>query len=154
MNHIIFLLAYFVVAMGQEDCKNCKDFALKLVAFLVKPDMIKLESDLFKKTICNGDALCGKQVDEYWPKMAPVLLNFPETPNDICSGSPVLCGLTVTDCNSCKQGILEVSKLFQTPAFQKRVELLLAGALYCNTVPDSGHVLPSSRNMQAKQSHW
>ena len=131
MKLIIFMLPYLMVAMGQ-DCSNCEDFVKKLVAFLVKPEMIKIESEFFKMTVCNGDALCGKQVDEYWPKMAPVLLNFPETPNDICSGSPVLCGLTVTDCNSCKQGILEVSKLFQTPAFQKRVELLLAGALYCN----------------------
>ena len=130
------MLPYLMVAMGQ-DCNNCKDFAVKLAAFLVKPEMIKIESEFLKNTSCNGDTLCNKLVEHYWPQMAPALLNFNDTPTEICRGSTVLCGIKVTDCNSCSQGVLEVSKLFLTPVFQTRVELLLAGALYCDKVPES-----------------
>ena len=133
MKLTIFMLPYLMVAMGQ-DCSNCEDFVKKLVAFLVKPEMIKIESEFFKMTVCNGDALCDKLVDQYWAQMGQAYSNFSKAESLTCKFVPVLCGLKVTDCNSCSQGVMVVSKLFQAPCFQTGAETFLA-APYCNTVP-------------------
>lgn len=131
-----FMVASFLMVVRGQECNSCNAFMKKLGAVLVLPGIIKIELEFFKDLVCEGDAMCTQQVDEYWPNMAQAIFKHPNFSIRICSGSPALCGLIIKDCMSCSQSMIEINNVFQNPAFQKDAVDVLSGPVFCSKVPD------------------